>query len=1014
MLLLAKTDSEQDGVMIALKPSDEVREALAIDGGEDVDNLHVTLAFLGKEEDFDKDELLDLIEDMDFVRESLDGGIAGYGTFQNGESHVLWAAVDVPGINEMRAELKERVKEDLDIDLEEEHGFTPHMTLDYSDLPFEDMPELDDELKESKPMVPYLVIGGDWVNLENMEKTAADDNSVDEELLYRGLRIKIPAPPTSPEDIPLNWEGMGEHWTDDSNMAQDFAQGTGGLNLKPLELPGEGEVYGIFLSATVPTEGISSDWRNHPTVEDVERAWEEERLDWHWESQDSIEDYYDEDMEEWAEDIPQEFLDEYAQSRGFDSWSEVLEGEQALYGAEKEVTLGPGTQINLNGVAVYDERGQLIWSDDDSRTVTAARGDYIFLIDSDGSISFGYQMSTHEEISALSNEDDSTVTQGFVRGTEMNLYPFDFTMDGPMPRAMTDYQIISAVHDGANFEAGGYFHYNSPVVSIDTVTLEFPDYEFSGDFMEFIRQFYPSREVLEEYNRYHDENFVYPYEAFQGVDEESGWEDPDEPEEGYEWDPLEDDPDYNWEDEDPEKLGMAERSGSTQLDQIIEQFLSSSVNLNESGTHPGGATPVSQLVEKCNSWGQCDAVASAFEQYLNEQGIHYEEGYSNDRMHYWSEVETSDGVFLVDFSASQFGETELPLVMRLKDEWVEPWREQFEYEDPYVFPRQVTDWAELTGKMDYDDALDIQKSMNGPYDSPMFEDLWERTWGVSDEPLDKLGGLFLKVAESNQVEQKAQKIFDNGGVEFVAANPDTERGRTLWEFDVHSTSGETYQVYGDSMIDNPSQWIDWRDVACGCPWGKWNYDRAPEYKHLESLQCSHSMASEKWLMENGERENQRAIREQETGQQEIPFGEETTGPRKPRPGEQYRQQMGPPPVAPPVQQGQPMQQPQLGPVDTRSLAPGAEGPGQPGVPGINQEMQYPGGNVPGIQPAKTPAEINDYMDPNEEDGPQEVQEPQPDRAAFDPIFDPQTLMPRSPEEKKSWWKNSVRNWWGGG
>lgn len=282
-----------------------------------------------------------------------------------------------------------------------------------------------------------------------------------------------------------------------------------------------------------------------------------------------------------------------------------------------------------------------------------------------------------------------------------------------------------------------------------------------------------------------------------------------------------------------------------------------------------------------------------------------------------------------------------------------------------------------------------------------------REWYISDEPLDKLGGIFLKIAERNQVEQKAQKIFDNGGVEFVAANPDKERGRTLWEFDVHSTSGETYQVYGDSFIDQPQEWIDWRDVACGCPWGKWNYDRAPEYKHLESLQCSHSMASERWLAENGERENQKAIREQASGMQEIPFSEETVGPRKSRPGEQYLREMAPKRDQTQRDFRRDMQQRNAPPSSNIPMAPGADGASQPGIPGMNQKMQYPGGDVPGVEPQHTPAEINEYMDPNEEDGPQEVQEPQPQ--PMEPVFEPQMLMPRSPAEKKSWWKDADSN-----
>ncbi len=123
---------------------------------------------------------------------------------------------------------------------------------------------------------------------------------------------------------------------------------------------------------------------------------------------------------------------------------------------------------------------------------------------------------------------------------------------------------------------------------------------------------------------------------------------------------------------------------------------------------------------------------------------------------------------------------------------------------------------------------------------------------------------FQKFAERSDVERKADKIYNSGGVEFVVATPDEERQRTLWEFNVTSTTGQTYPLYGDTTMENPTRWIDWFDVACSCDWGRWNYDRAPEYRHLERFPCSHSMATEKWLSQNGMREQERARRENQT------------------------------------------------------------------------------------------------------------------------------------------------------
>lgn len=150
---------------------------------------------------------------------------------------------------------------------------------------------------------------------------------------------------------------------------------------------------------------------------------------------------------------------------------------------------------------------------------------------------------------------------------------------------------------------------------------------------------------------------------------------------------------------------------------------------------------------------------------------------------------------------------------------------------------------------------------------------------------------FQKFADREDVERKAQQIFDQGGVEFVTVTPDQDRGRSLWEFNVSSTSGKTYPLYGDTTIDDPTSWIDWFDVACSCDWGRWNYDRAPDYRHLERFPCSHAMATEKWLKRNGQKEQDRAIRELETGQNEIRFEPEPETGRRPRPSDVYREQM---------------------------------------------------------------------------------------------------------------------------
>lgn len=75
--------------------------------------------------------------------------------------------------------------------------------------------------------------------------------------------------------------------------------------------------------------------------------------------------------------------------------------------------------------------------------------------------------------------------------------------------------------------------------------------------------------------------------------------------------------------------------------------------------------------------------------------------------------------------------------------------------------------------------------------------------------------------------------------------------------------------------------------AKNCDWSKWNYDRAPEYQHLSDLYCSHAQAVDYWLDENGQREFDRALREEESGQTELQYDSDTKGPRRKRPKDRY-------------------------------------------------------------------------------------------------------------------------------
>jgi 2'-5' RNA ligase len=156
-----EAQANSNGVMVAIAPPTTIGEAIALPGGEAVDELHVTLAYLGNAADVDYDALRSAVEDMAAAVRPLTATVQGLGVFQNDEN-VLWAAVDAPGLEEWRSTLVGCLA-DYGLAPISNHGFTPHMTLKYSENAITELPDLDPEAKAPWP-VPEVVLahGGTW------------------------------------------------------------------------------------------------------------------------------------------------------------------------------------------------------------------------------------------------------------------------------------------------------------------------------------------------------------------------------------------------------------------------------------------------------------------------------------------------------------------------------------------------------------------------------------------------------------------------------------------------------------------------------------------------------------------------------------------------------------------------------------------------------------------------------------------------------------------------------------
>lgn len=129
-------DEFADSIMVALYPDDATAKALAVKGGLTPEDLHVTLAYLGKTADYqpaDLDDLNALVQSLALGLDPMTGTVNGVGKFTGtdpGEGDPIYANVDVPGLDAVRAQ----VAAALDADgfaVSKTHGFTPHMTLLY-------------------------------------------------------------------------------------------------------------------------------------------------------------------------------------------------------------------------------------------------------------------------------------------------------------------------------------------------------------------------------------------------------------------------------------------------------------------------------------------------------------------------------------------------------------------------------------------------------------------------------------------------------------------------------------------------------------------------------------------------------------------------------------------------------------------------------------------------------------------------------------------------------------------
>jgi 2'-5' RNA ligase len=129
---IQEAEANKDGAMVALYPAESKAPDLALKGGEKPEELHVTLAFLGKAEDLDFDAAKKVVEAWAKKTPRLQGKLSGVGHFDLGQGKkATYRSVDLPKLSAPREELVKALDK-AGVPAKKDHGFTPHLTLSYS------------------------------------------------------------------------------------------------------------------------------------------------------------------------------------------------------------------------------------------------------------------------------------------------------------------------------------------------------------------------------------------------------------------------------------------------------------------------------------------------------------------------------------------------------------------------------------------------------------------------------------------------------------------------------------------------------------------------------------------------------------------------------------------------------------------------------------------------------------------------------------------------------------------
>lgn len=147
------------GVMVALYLPPNIQRPLEVEGGENYNSLHCTLAYLpdGDSEKFEK--ICKALERVGADFAPVDGWIGGVGRFNASDSSdgkdVFYASYNAPVLPSLQTSVMKAIENDAELEPSRKHGFTPHVTLKYIS-PDEPFPA---DRKKTEPFrVPHLSV----------------------------------------------------------------------------------------------------------------------------------------------------------------------------------------------------------------------------------------------------------------------------------------------------------------------------------------------------------------------------------------------------------------------------------------------------------------------------------------------------------------------------------------------------------------------------------------------------------------------------------------------------------------------------------------------------------------------------------------------------------------------------------------------------------------------------------------------------------------------------------------